>query len=138
MDRCRCDAYCIVALIVVLATEPGADTEIEPLPGATLAYGKTATFSLEPGYRLCTGGDESDHFVGEFWQPGDTGFWTDKGTVGWQFGRKPGVLIAFDFGDVYSIDTIGFDTTSGASQVTFPAALFVYVSDDGEDLAPRG
>ena len=123
---------CIVALGMATATGPSADTVIEPLAGTNLALGKSATFSLEPNYSLCAGGDETDLFNGEFWQPGDTGFWTDKGTVGWQFGRKPGVLISVDLGDVYSIDALGFDTTSGASQVTFPAALFAYVSDDGQ------
>jgi len=122
----------IVALGMATATGPSADTVIEPLAGTNLALGKSATFSLEPNYSLCAGGDETDLFDGEFWQPGDTGFWTDKGTVGWQFGRKPGVLISLDLGDVYSIDALGFDTTSGASQVTFPAALFAYVSDDGQ------
>ena len=123
---------CIVALGMATATGPSADTVIEPLAGTNLALGKSATFSLEPNYSLCAGGDETDLFDGEFWQPGDTGFWTDKGTVGWQFGRKPGVLISLDLGDVYAIDALGFDTTSGASQVTFPAALFAYVSDDGQ------
>ena len=120
-----------IALAIALATGPGADTAIEPLAGTNLALGKTATFSLEPNYRRCAGGDETDLFDGVFWQPGATGFWTDKGTVGWKFGHL-GVLIAVDLGDVYAIDTIGFDTVSGASQVTFPAALLVYVSDDGE------
>ena len=120
-----------VTLAIALATGAGADTAIEPLAGTNLALGKTATFSLEPNYRRCAGGDETDLFDGVFWQPGATGFWTDKGTVGWKFGRH-GVLIAVDLGDVYAIDTIGFDTASGASQVTFPAALLVYVSDDGE------
>ena len=60
------------------------------------------------------------------------GFWVDTGTVGWSFGRQPGVLITFDLGKLCAIDTIGFDTASGAAQVTFPAALMVYVSDDGK------
>ena len=132
MNGYRQTAHCIIALSVAIATSSVADTEIEQLAGTNLAMGKTATFSLDPNYSLSAGGDETDLFDGEFWQPGDTGFWTHKGTVGWQFGRKPGVLIAFDLGNIYPIDTIGFDTTSGASQVTFPAALFVYVSDDGE------
>ena len=86
--------FVIVALGMATATGPSADTVIEPLAGTNLALGKSAAFSLEPNYSLCAGGDETDLFDGEFWQPGDTGFWTDKGTVGWQFGRKPGVLIS--------------------------------------------
>ena len=132
MNDYRRMAYCIIVLLVCAASDSGADTEIEPLEGENLALGKTAMFSLEPNYSLCAGGDDTDLFDGAFWQPGDSGFWTDKGTVGWQFGRKPGVLISFDLGGIYPIDTIGFDTTSGAAQVTFPAALLVYVSDDGE------
>ena len=45
---------------------------------------------------------------------------------------SPASSSLLDLGDVYSIDALGFDTTSGASQVTFPAALFAYVSDDGQ------
>ena len=67
MDRCRCDVYCIVALIVAPATGPGADTEIGPLPGATLALWEDG--DVFSGTRLVSvhGGDETDHFVGEFW-----------------------------------------------------------------------
>ena len=109
------------------------DTPIEPLSGTNLALGKSAVFSFEPNYSLCAGDDETDLFDGQFWQPGASGFWTDRGTVGWLFGRKPGVLVSVDLGAVYPIDRISFDTSAGTSQVTFPAALLVYVSDDGEE-----
>ena len=132
MNGCRPTACGIIALIVATATGPWADTTREPLAGTNLALGKTATFSWDPNYTLCAGDDETDLSNGEFWQPGKTGFWTDRGTVGWQFGVKPGVLISFDLGEIHAIDAIGFDTSAGTSQVTFPAALFAYVSDDGE------
>ena len=124
--------YLTLALIIAAAFGAGGDTQITKLVGTNLALGKTATFSLQPNYSLCSGDDSTDLFDGRFWQPGDSGFWTDRGTVGWQFGRKPGVLISVDLGEVYAIDTIGFDSASGAAQVTFPAAMLVYVSDDGQ------
>ncbi len=121
-----------ILVMVILATGLWADSRIEPLAGTNLLLGQRATYSLEPNYSLSAGGDATDLSDGRFWQPGESGFWTDKGTVGWLFDVKPGVLISFDLGEVRSIDAIGFDTASGASQVTFPAALFAYVSDDGE------
>jgi len=106
---------------------------IKPLAGTNLALGKKATYSLEPNYRYCRGGDEADLTDGRFWQAGGKkGFWTDKGTVGWNFGRKPGALIRFDLGRTTPIDAIGFDTSAGSSQVTFPAAVLVYASDDAQ------
>jgi len=104
----------------------------QPLGGTNVALGKEATFWPAPNYQYCTdAGDPTDLTDGVYWQSG--GFWTFSGTVGWQFGRQPGALITFDLGAVYPIDAVGFDTVTGAAQVTFPAAVFVYVSDDGQN-----
>ncbi len=121
------------AMIVFLTAGAVLAQPMEPLPGTNVALGKPATFSQAPNYSYCKGGDETDLTDGKFWQAGGrTGFWVETGTVGWSFGRQPGVLITFDLGRLCVIDAISFDSASGAAQVTFPAALLVYVSDDGK------
>jgi hypothetical protein len=109
---------------------------IEPLPGKNLALGKPVTFSLEPNYNLTKGGDETDLTDGKYWQPASkTSFWGEQSTVGWSWGgsgAQPGVLITLDLGAVSAIAAVSFDSASGASQVTFPGAVLLYVSDDGE------
>ena len=80
------------------------------LPGRNLATGRTATFSLAPNYSYSAGGDDTDLFDGKHVREG---FWTNRGTVGWVFGRKPGVLISLDLGAVASIDAVSFDTAGG-------------------------
>ena len=83
-----------------------------PLPGRNLATGRTATFSLAPNYSYSAGGDDTDLFDGKYVREG---FWTNRGTVGWVFGRKPGVLISLDLGAVASVDAVSFDTAGGSA-----------------------
>ena len=102
--------------------------EVPPLPGRNLARGRTATFSFAPNYQYSAGNDETDLFDGKH---ASKGFWTSQETVGWLFGRRSGVLITVDLGSVSSIGTLSFNTAAGSAQVTFPAAVFVFASDDG-------
>jgi len=134
MSTHRRMARSIVGVVMVaLMAGHALAAPIEPLDGTNLLSGKKAAYSLKPNYGYCTDpGDPMDLTNGKFWQSGGkTGFWTDKGTVGWGVGNKPGALITFDLGEVGPIGAIGFDTVTGQAQVTFPAAVFVYVSDDG-------
>ena len=103
---------------------------IERLQGTNLL--EKAAFSVAPNCSHCRGGDETDLTDGKFWQSGSSkDFWAHEGAVGWEFGALPGVMIRFDLGQVQPIRTLGFDTVSGRSGVTFPAAVLAYVSDDG-------
>ena len=115
--------------LVLLAAPLAASVEPSPLSGKNLALGRKAVFSDPPNYSYSAGHDDVDLFDGQYVQGG---FWTNKGTVGWLFGRKPGVRITVDLGAVNAIDAVSFDTAGGSAQVTFPAAVFVYVSDDGK------
>ena len=126
----RC--LCWLGLVTVGLSTSHAGAPIEPLAGTNLALGKKATYSVEPNYSYSRGGDETDLTDGKYWQAGGKkGFWTDTGTVGWQFGRKPGAMITFDLGRTAPIDAVSFDSSTGGAQVTFPGAVLVYVSDDG-------
>ena len=119
--------FVLPAGAILLAGQP-----VDPLPGSNIALGRPVAFSWAPNYAECEGGDETDLTDGRFWQAdGPKGFWGDTGTVGWTFGRKPGVLITLDLGRLCAIDAVAFDTSSGAAQVTFPGAAMIYVSDDG-------
>lgn len=125
--------YWFIGLIVISSVYTPINSSATTLPeGRNLLLGKKASFSLKPNYRLTMGGDESDLSDGELDKNGKKSLWTDKGTVGWSFKRKPGVLIMYDLGGVYPIAAFGFNSATGASGVTFPTAVFVYVSEDRE------
>jgi hypothetical protein len=116
-------------LLALAACASGVAADPSPLPGTNLARGRSATFSLPPNYDYSKGNDDTDLFDG---QHAKGGFWTSKETVGWLFGPKPGVLITVDLEAVSPIDAISFNTAAGSAQVTFPGAVFVFVSDDGK------
>ena len=125
--------FCWLVLLAVTQGASSAGAPMEPLAGTNLALGKKATYSVEPNYPYSRGGDETDLTDGRYWPAdGKTGFWTNTGTVGWSLGRKPGVMITFDLGKTAPIDTVSFDSSTGSAQVTFPAAVLVYVSDDSQ------
>ena len=121
-----------MSLMFVL-TGSGLAQQIERLQGTNLLSGKKAIFSVAPNCSHCNGGDETDLTDGDFWQSGSNkDFWSHEGTVGWEFGSLAGAMIRFDLGQVQPIRTLGFDTVSGKADVSFPAAVVAYVSDDGK------
>ena len=125
---------CMSAVIALLAAGAAMAQPMKPLRGHNVALGKKATFSWPPnqGPEIKVG-DETDLTDGKFWQPfGAHQFWDDPGVVGWAIIHQPGVLITIDLEKLYTIDAVAFDTAAGAAQVTFPAAVMVYVSDDGK------
>ncbi len=88
-------ASSIVGIVMVgLVAGHALAAQIEPLAGTNLLSGKKAAYSLKPNYGYCTdAGDPTDLTNGKFWQSGGkTGFWTDKGTVGWGVGNKTDAL----------------------------------------------
>ena len=117
-----------LCLATAICGSAAAENE-PPLDGNNLATGRSATFSFAPNYQYSAGNDETDLFDGKH---ASEGFWTSKETVGWLFGRKAGVLIRVDLGSVSPIGALSFNTAAGSAQVTFPAAVFVFASDDGQ------
>ena len=137
MGNQRRKLCCMMMLVISLLAGLVLAEQMRPLEGTNVLAGKKATFSLKPNYQYSEGGDQTDLTDGKFWQFSGGKmdfFWTGKGTVGWIFGYSTGAMITFDLGKVQPIKTLAFDTAaSGArSGVTFPAAVFVYVSDDGK------
>ena len=135
MSKQQLKLYCaIISIMVFLVGSLWAEA-MGPLAGTNVLSGKRATFSIVPYYMHSRGGDETDLTDGKFWEPSGGKmdfFWTYKGTVGWDFGSFAGAMITFDLGQAQPIKALAFDTVAGKSDVTFPAAVFVYVSDDGK------
>ena len=106
---------CSAALFLgAVLTGPVVAQQILPLPGENLLYGKEATFSVAPTCSHCDDGDKTDLTDGKLWQSdGGTNFWDHKGSVGWELGSLPGVMIRFDLGTVQPIQTLGLHTASG-------------------------
>ena len=126
--------FCSAALfLLAILTGPVSAQRILPLPGDNLLSGKEATFSVPPNCSHCGTADKTDLTDGNLWQSDSgTNFWTHEGSVGWDLGSLPGVMIGFDLGTVHPIETLGLHTASGNPDVKIPTAVLAYVSDDGE------
>ena len=100
-----------------------------------LALGRPYTFSHPPNYGGCTDpGDATDLTDGVR----NGSVWSKKGTVGWASGAQS-KSIEIDLGQIGSVDGLTF--ASGAdtrSQVTFPLAVMVFLSDDGRTYSYAG
>lgn len=100
-----------------------------------LALGRPCTFSHQPNYGGCTdSGDSTDLTDGVR----NGSVWSRKSTVGWVSGEKS-KSIEIDLGQICSVDGLTF--ASGAdtrTQVTFPLAVMVFLSDDGKTYSYVG
>ena len=100
-----------------------------------LALERPYTFSHPPNYGGCTDpGDATDLTDGVR----NGSVWSKKGTVGWVSGAQS-KSIEIDLGQICSVDGLTF--ASGAdtrTQVTFPLAVMVFLSDDGRTYSYVG
>ncbi len=102
--------------------------------GENLALGKTCQFSPKPNYRYCTDTDDPRQLT-----DGKTTsdyFWTQPGTVGWSGAAFATVTV--DLGQVEPIGGASLRTAAGRADVTWPAALYVLVSEDGKTYRLAG
>lgn len=110
----------------------------EPAALVNIALGKSYSFSHPPNYTLSTEpGDATDLTDGQRITDPKASFWGNKGCVGWTHMRQP-LLITIDLGRVEPIGGMAYHTAAGSSSVTWPAAIDVFVSDDGEQFHPLG
>ncbi|MDE2927383.1 MAG: sialidase family protein [Acidobacteriota bacterium] len=131
--RLRMKQYATALFLGTVLTAPASSQQILPLPGDNLLTGKEAAFSVAPDCSHCNGGSRTSLTDGKLWQSNSgTDFWNHQGSVGWDLGSVPGVLIRFDLGTVQPIETLSLHTASGKPDVRIPAAVLAYVSDDGE------
>lgn len=127
---------CMLAVILsVIPLSNGLAQEKNP---PDIALGKSVTFSTPPNYYLTTDPDNDKQLTdglysseGKLHQTEDTTYlWMQKGTVGWS-GIKP-VGITIDLGSVQPISGVSYSTAAGASDVAWPVAIYIAVSDDNK------
>ncbi len=103
-----------------------------------IALGKTVTFSAPPNYSLSNDADDIKQLtdgkyssIGALQQVENTrAIWVQKGTVGWS--KVLPVVVTIDLGSVLPISGISYSTAAGTSDVTWPRALYILVSDDNK------
>ena len=99
-----------------------------------MAEGRPYRLTPAPNYSHCTdAGDATDLTDG---QTTTAHFWTQSGTIGWQRARYASVTV--DLGAVEPIAGVSLTTAAGTAGVTWPLAVFVLVSDDGESFYKVG
>ena len=116
-------------LLTLLAAAADLSSATQPTEGTNLALGKVVRFDPAPNYDQCS--DDAD--VRQLCDGVYNGCrWADTGTVGWT-GLDRVKLIDIDLGATHPIGKVTFDSVTGlSSQVTFPAAVLVFVSTDGQ------
>jgi len=122
----------VIIAASLVAVQVAASQTSEPFtpPGPNLALGKSYTLDPKPNYRYCTDpGDNEQLTDGEYTQPPGN-FWQQRGCVGWS--NRPLVLITIDLGEIAPIAGLSFSTAGGAAYVTWPQAVLMLTSDDGE------
>lgn len=97
-------------------------------PGENIALGKTYTLAPGPNYGYCR--DDGDKVQLTDGQYTEGYFWTQPSTVGWEGGGQS--RIAIDLAQVEPIAGLSYHTAAGRANATWPRALLLFVSDDGE------
>jgi hypothetical protein len=104
-----------------------------------IAAHRPVTFNVRPNYALCTDPEDALQLTDELYSSGANlrevegtqAIWVQKGTVGWKM-RSP-VIITVDLGKVEPISGASFSTAAGQSDVHWPSAIWIAVSDDGQN-----
>ena len=94
--------------------------------GQNIALGKSYVFSIPPDYPGCTDAGDSTQLTDGNYVRGI--LWNQPGTVGWY--NHHSVEITFDLGATKPIEGVAFDTAAAARYVSWPSAIFMFVSDD--------
>ena len=112
----------------------GADPQPPESAGQNLALGKRCALFPAPNYHLCT--DPEDPWQLTDGKTTKDYFWTQKGTVGWQSIGYATVTI--DLGQLEPISGVSVTTAAGVAGVTWPVAIHLLVSDDGQTYYDAG
>jgi hypothetical protein len=103
-------------------------------PGTNVALGAKYTLWPAPNYVHCT--DPGDAIQLTDGQTTTDYFWTQTSTVGWSSAAY--VVITVDLGRLQPISGVSFNTAAGVAQVTWPAAIRILTSDDGQTYHHAG
>ncbi|MEI8012928.1 MAG: LamG-like jellyroll fold domain-containing protein, partial [Candidatus Omnitrophota bacterium] len=94
-----------------------------------IALNKTYVLNTAPDYALCTdAGDATQLTDGQYVQGY---FWTQPGTVGWQY--KNMVSVTIDLGKSESIAGFSYNTAAGFAGVQLPKGIYLLVSEDNKN-----
>ena len=107
------------------AAEPADADALE-----NIALGRPYTLEPAPSYALSADPGDATHHLTDGETTADY-FWTQPGTVGWQ--NVAYAAITVDLGGVEPIGGVSLNTAAGRAQVTWPAAVLILVSEDGEE-----
>lgn len=127
-----------ISLIFLVTTGSGHNITARQLSkGHNLALGRPCRYSPAPNYNTYCKDPNIGYKLTDSQYNGCR--WTDKGTVGWIVGRNRVIYIDLDLGAAYPIGEVTFDTITGLrAQVTFPAAVLVFLSSDGQQYRYLG
>ncbi len=99
-----------------------------------IALGASYTLDPRPGYKHCTDKGDATQLTDGVYSEGY--FWVQPSTVGWQ-NVKP-ALVLLDLGEVRAIRGVSYNTAAGAAGAEWPAAIGLYVGDDGKQFHRAG
>lgn len=129
----------LISVIVPLTLSPPAgaiaeDSTGSPEVGENIALGAPYTLSPRPNYQHCT--DPGDGVQLTDGESTENYFWTQEGTVGWR--TVPFAMITVDLGSEQPISGVALTTAAGRAGVTWPMAIYVLTSNDGEHFREAG
>jgi hypothetical protein len=109
-----------------------------------IALGKSVTFSAPPNYSLSNDEDDIRQLtdgkyvsLGPLQEVENTrAIWVQKGTVGWS--KVMPLVITIDLGSVQPISGVSYSTAAGISDVQWPTAIYLSVSDDNKTWRAAG
>ena len=115
-------------LMIVLLASDGQGA------GENIALHRSVTFSFKPTYYQSTDENDALQLTDGEYAPETEGvsMWSLKEVVGWQTKASP-VVVTVDLETVQPISGVSYSTTGGSAGVGWPYAVFVTVSDDGDE-----
>jgi hypothetical protein len=125
-------------VIIMLVADRGSSRAAQGAPTAdslrNIALGKPYTLDPKPNYQYCS--EDAKQLTDGYYAKSLFGlFWTQKTTVGW-LGKQ--ATITIDLGAVQPIKGVSYNTSAGTSEVQWPSAIDIFVSDDGKNFYEAG
>jgi len=105
----------------------GNTSPASPAGLQNVARGRPYTLTPRPNYSHCTDAHDRTQLTDGVYTRGY--FWTQASTVGWRLG--PPAIVRIDLGRQQPICGLSWSTAAGVAGVSWPEALFVFVSPDG-------
>ena len=105
-----------------------------------LARGKVCSFSRKPTYPYSRDPDDEKQLTDGVYSNarGRPKFWTQLSTVGWYATNGTPIFITLDLGKINPISGLSVNMGAGNSEVRWPLAIVVFVSNDGKTWHEAG